>query len=56
MRTAALLSGGGSTFQALLDATGSGLEFVAVISDQAEAFGLERARRAGVPAVHLDPK
>jgi phosphoribosylglycinamide formyltransferase-1 len=55
MRTAALLSGGGSTFQALLDATDSGLEFVAAISDRPDAHGLERARRAGVPAVFLDP-
>jgi phosphoribosylglycinamide formyltransferase 1 len=55
MRTAALLSGGGSTFQALMDTPGTGLEFVAAISDRAEAHGLERARRAGIPTVFLDP-
>ena len=28
-------------------------QVVAVISNKAEAFGLERARRAGVPAIYL---
>ena len=55
MRTAVLLSGGGSTFQALLDARVPETEFVVAISDRAEAFGLERATRADVEAVHLDP-
>ena len=48
-----LISGHGSNLQALLDASASGelpAQIVAVISDRREAFGLERARRAGVPA------
>jgi len=53
MRTAALLSGGGSTLQALIDAGIPDLDLVAVISDREDAFGLERARRAGIEALHL---
>lgn len=49
-----LLSGSGTLCQALLDAIDAGqvdAEVVAVISDQADAYGLERARRHGIPAV-----
>lgn len=49
-----LLSGSGTLCQALLDATAVGAldaEVVAVISDQSSAYGLERARLAGIPAV-----
>jgi phosphoribosylglycinamide formyltransferase 1 len=42
-----LVSGEGTNLQALLDA---GLPVVAVASNRAEAFALERAREAGVPA------
>lgn len=55
-RTAVLISGGGSNLQALLDATArpdAAAQIVLVISNRAEAFGLERARRAGVPTVVL---
>jgi phosphoribosylglycinamide formyltransferase-1 len=51
-RTAVLISGSGSNLQALLDSTarpGSSAEIVLVVSNRADAFGLERARRAGVP-------
>lgn len=55
-----LISGNGSNLQAILDACGAGelkARVVAVISNRADAFGLERARRAGVPAlVKLKPK
>lgn len=50
-RTAVLISGNGSNLEALLDATGrhgSSAEVVLVVSNKAEAFGLERARRRGV--------
>ena len=53
-RTAVLISGSGSNLQALLDATaapGASAEIVLVVSNRAEAFGLQRARRAGVPAL-----
>ncbi len=55
MRVAVLASGGGTNLQALLDTcTGSAPARVAVvISNNAEAGALERARRAGVPTVVL---
>jgi formyltetrahydrofolate-dependent phosphoribosylglycinamide formyltransferase len=49
-----LLSGNGSNLQAILDACASGelaAQVVAVISNKRDAFGLERARRANVPAI-----
>ena len=55
LRVGVLLSGGGTNLQAILDAAGAEYEVVVVVSDRADAFGLERARRAGVPAVHVDP-
>jgi phosphoribosylglycinamide formyltransferase 1 len=56
LRVGVLLSGGGTNLQAILDASGSEYAVAVVVSDRAEAFGLERARTAGVPAVHIDPK
>jgi len=47
-----LISGNGSNLQALIDARDHGrldLELIHVISNNATAFGLERARRAGIP-------
>ena len=59
-RVVVLLSGSGTLCQALLDAVDAGgvdAQVVAVVSDQASAYGLERARQAGVPAVaHPLPK
>lgn len=52
-RGAVLVSGGGSNLQAFIDAVREGrldLELCAVLSDNPHAKGLERARRAGVPA------
>ncbi len=52
-RVGVLISGRGSNLQALLDACadpGFPAEIVLVISNQAEAPGLARAARAGVPA------
>jgi formyltetrahydrofolate-dependent phosphoribosylglycinamide formyltransferase len=49
-----LVSGNGSNLQAILDACASGelpAQVAAVISDRPAAFGLERARRAAVPAL-----
>ena len=49
-----LLSGSGTLCQALLDAIADGevdAEVVAVVSDQADAYGLERARQRGIPAI-----
>ena len=52
-----LISGSGTNLQAIMDACADGRldgEVVVVISSHAEAYGLERARKAGVPAVYLD--
>ena len=54
MRLVVLISGNGSNLQAILDAVQSGdlaAEVCAVISNKKGAYGLERARKAGVPAV-----
>lgn len=58
-RLAALISGNGSNLQAILDACASGelaAQVVVVVSDRGAAYGLERARRAGVPALHFPPR
>lgn len=50
-----LLSGSGTNLQALIDAcTGDFPARIAVvISNKEEAYGLERARAAGIPAIHI---
>jgi len=53
-----LISGNGSNLQAILDACASSelnAQVVAVISNKRDAFGLERAQRADVPAI-VKPK
>lgn len=53
-RLAVLISGYGSNLQAILDACQSGAlpaQVAAVIADKPGAYGLERARLAGVPAL-----
>ncbi|MFW6345046.1 MAG: phosphoribosylglycinamide formyltransferase [Halomonas sp.] len=55
-RVVVLISGNGSNLQALIDAQAHdelGGEIVAVISNEPEAFGLTRAREAGIDAVVL---
>lgn len=52
-----LISGSGTNLQAIMDACRDGSidgEVVVVISSHEEAYGLERARKAGIPAVYLD--
>jgi phosphoribosylglycinamide formyltransferase-1 len=56
-RLVVLISGGGSNLQAFIDAAADPAypcEVVAVISNRAGVFGLERAARAGIPAEVLD--
>lgn len=56
-RVGVLISGRGSNLQALLDAAAAdrlGGRVAVVVSNVAEAAGLERARRAGVPAIVQD--
>jgi phosphoribosylglycinamide formyltransferase-1 len=51
-----LVSGNGTNLQAILDACADGTipgRIAAVVSNRADAFGLQRAAAAGVPAVHL---
>lgn len=58
LRLGVLASGRGSNLQAILDATEAGrcpARVVVVVSDRADAAALDRARRAGTPAVHVDP-
>jgi phosphoribosylglycinamide formyltransferase-1 len=53
-----LASGRGSNLQAILDAIAAGrcpARVTVVLSDRRDAPALERARRAGVEAVHVDP-
>jgi len=55
-RVVVLISGNGSNLQALIDAQSYGElggEVVAVISNKADAYGLQRARDAGIDAVVL---
>jgi len=51
-----MVSGGGTNLQAILDANLSNIEIVAVVSDNPDAYGLERARNANIPAVTVDYK
>ena len=56
-RLGVLISGRGSNLQALIDATVNGsldAAVVVVISNRADAAGLERARRSGIDAIVLD--
>jgi formyltetrahydrofolate-dependent phosphoribosylglycinamide formyltransferase len=50
-----LISGFGSNLQAILDACAAGTlpaQVVAVVSNKREAYGLERARLASIPAIY----
>lgn len=56
-RVAAFVSGGGTNLQKLLEAQADGRlhsgEIVLVVASRADAFALERARAAGIPAFAL---
>ena len=55
-RLVVLISGNGSNLQAIIDACNSGLlnaQVVSVISNKADAYGLIRAKTAGIEAVHF---
>lgn len=52
-----LVSGSGTNLQSILDACAAGAldaRVVCVVSNKADAYALERARSAGIPALHLD--
>ncbi len=54
------VSGGGTNLQAVIDGVADGTitntEIVGVISNNPGAFALERAKKAGIPAVCVSPK
>jgi formyltetrahydrofolate-dependent phosphoribosylglycinamide formyltransferase len=55
-RLVVLISGNGSNLQAILDACASGelpASVVCVVSNKADAYGLVRAKDAGVEAIHF---
>jgi phosphoribosylglycinamide formyltransferase-1 len=57
VRVGVLASGNGSNLQALIDRSEEGslpAEISCVISNNASAFALERARSHDIPAIHLD--
>lgn len=59
LRLGVLASGRGSNLQAITDAAAAGkivAEVAVVISDQGDAYALERARQRGIPAEFIDPK
>jgi len=57
LRLAVLVSGSGTNLQALIDRAAAGnllAEIVVVASDRADAYGLVRARQAGIPSHVVD--
>lgn len=57
MRLVVLVSGGGTNLQAVMDACASGVldaEVVGVVSNKPNAYGLVRAKQAGIPTVPFD--
>lgn len=60
LRVAVLVSGGGTNLQAIIDAIESGkitnTELVGVISNNKNAYALERAKKHGIPAECISPK
>jgi phosphoribosylglycinamide formyltransferase 1 len=59
VRIGVLVSGRGSNLQAIIDTIETGAlsaELAVVISDQADAYSLERAKKHNIPAVHVSAK
>ena len=64
LKVGVLVSGSGSNLQAIIDASVEGLpvEVVHVVSSRPDAYGIERARNAGIPvlvmnqAMYADPR
>ncbi|WP_125142558.1 phosphoribosylglycinamide formyltransferase [Clostridium transplantifaecale] len=60
LRVGVLVSGGGTNLQAILDAIDGGIivgaEVVAVISNNENAYAIERARKHNIPAFIVTPK
>lgn len=60
LKLAVLVSGGGTNLQAIIDGMADGritnAEISVVISNNKNAFALERAKKNGIPAVCISPK
>ncbi|MCI8430734.1 MAG: phosphoribosylglycinamide formyltransferase [Lachnospiraceae bacterium] len=60
LKLAVLVSGGGTNLQAIIDAVADGritnAKIRAVISNNRNAYALERAKKAGIPACCITPK
>ena len=60
LRVGVLVSGGGTNLQAILDAVDNGTitnaKIEVVISNNKNAYALERAKNAGIPAMCISPK
>ncbi len=60
LKVAVLVSGGGTNLQAIMDAVDNGIitntEIKVVISNNAGAYALERAKNKGIDAVCVSPK
>ena len=60
LKIAVLVSGGGTNLQAIIDKIAEGVitntEIAVVISNNKNAYALERAAKAGIPAKALSPK
>lgn len=60
LKLAVLVSGGGTNLQAIIDAIEKGTitnaEIAVVISNNKGAYALERAKKAGIPALAVSPK
>lgn len=60
LKVAVMVSGGGTNLQAIIDAVESGritnTELVAVISNNKNAYALERAQKAGIRDIVISPK
>lgn len=60
MKIAVCVSGGGTNLQAIIDAIDNGTitntEIAVVISNNADAYALERARKAGIKGICISPK
>lgn len=58
LKTAVLVSGGGTNLQALIDSSARGetphVQLALVVSNNANAYALERARRAGIRAEYVE--
>ena len=60
LKVVVLVSGGGTNLQAIIDAVNAGTitntEIVGVISNNKNAYALERAKNAGIKSVCVSPK